>query len=496
MERPALQRLLSDIAEGHVDTVVVYKVDRLTPSLADFAKMVELFDRHGVSFVAVTQQFNTTTSMGRLTLNILLSFAQFEREVTGERIRDKIAASKRKGLWMGGVTPLGYEVRDRKLVTVPAETEAVRSIYTRYLELGSVRLLKQDLDRREIRSKARLHRDGSRTGGSAFSRGALYALLSNPIYVGEIAHRDARYPGRHEAIVDRTLWEAVQLKLDEQGPGSLTRARKTAPSPLVGKLFDSAGNKLTPSHATKNGRQYRYYISTALMTGTRDETGGWRLPAPQLEAVVADGAARCLADRAAIAAALEEAGIAPNALAAALKAADDQQGRLRSEADRAEALSALIDRVELDPHGLRLVLSLAPLVSHDTTRPKTALLTVTRDIPLRIKRRGVEMRLVIENAHASTSKPDPILLKEVARAYRCFDAFLTGKVGSMAELPTCEAVDERYVRRLLPLAFLAPEIIQAIVSGNQPVDLTARKLIRGTTLALDWQTQKQVLGFR
>src|SRR3954454_23479137 len=213
LERPALQHLLADIAQHRVDTIVVYKVDRLTRSLMDFAKLVELFDRHGVTFVAVTQQFNTTSSMGRLTLNILLSFAQFEREVIGERVRDKIAASKQKGMWMGGVAPLGYEIKDRKLAICPEGAETVRLIFCRYLELGSVRVLKQELDQTGIRSKERTRRDGSRIGGQSFSRGALYALLSNPIYIGEIAHKGVRYPGQHQAILDRAVWDAVQQRL-------------------------------------------------------------------------------------------------------------------------------------------------------------------------------------------------------------------------------------------------------------------------------------------
>src|SRR2546421_4911428 len=202
LARPALQMLLADVRDRKVDIVVVYKVDRLTRSLADFAKLIELFDAQAVSFVAVTQQFNTTTSMGRLTLNILLSFAQFEREVIGERVRDKIAASKKKGMWMGGIAPLGYAIEHRKLVILHEEAETVRLIFARYRELGSVRLLKEDLDRQGARSKQRLYRDGTRVGGQPFSRGALYALLSNPIYVGEIAHKGARYPGQHEAILD------------------------------------------------------------------------------------------------------------------------------------------------------------------------------------------------------------------------------------------------------------------------------------------------------
>jgi site-specific DNA recombinase len=213
MERPALQRLLEDIRNGLVDVLVVYKVDRLTRALADFAKMVEIFDASAVSFVAVTQQFNTTTSMGRLTLNVLLSFAQFEREVTGERIRDKIAASKRKGLWMGGMVPLGYDLDDRRLLINQAEAFVVRQIYQRYLELGSVRLLKQDLDQRRVASKVRLSRKGTSSGGQSFSRGALYELLSNPIYLGEIRYKCERHPGQHQPILERDLWEQVQRRL-------------------------------------------------------------------------------------------------------------------------------------------------------------------------------------------------------------------------------------------------------------------------------------------
>src|SRR6266436_6073312 len=233
MERPALQRLMGDIDQGLVDAVVVYKVDRLTRSLADFAKMIEVFDARGVSFVAVTQQFNTTTSMGRLTLNVLLSFAQFEREVTGERIRDKIAASKQKGMWMGGLVPIGYDVIDRRLQVNQTEAETVREIFRRYLELGSVRLLMEDLNRRGIRSKVRVASNGKRSGGNLFFRGALYALLSNPIYIGEIRHKAVHHPGLHESIVDRELWNATQLLLRSHSVHHASRPRKSAPSPLT-----------------------------------------------------------------------------------------------------------------------------------------------------------------------------------------------------------------------------------------------------------------------
>jgi site-specific DNA recombinase len=297
MERPALQRLLVDISQGLVDVVVVYKVERLTQALSDFAKMVELLDARGVSFVAVTQQFNTTTSMGRLTLNVLLSLAQFEREVTGERIRDKIAASKRKGIWMGGLVPLGYDVIDRRLVVNESEAETVREIFRQYLELGSVRLLTEDLNRRGIRSKVRVARNGNRSGRNPFFRGAFYSLLSDPIYIGELRHKGIRHRGLHEAMVERELWDGTQLLLRSNAVRRGPRARKSALSPLTGKLFDESGQSLTPSHAVKGVRRYRYYVSRGLSQGTVDAGGrGWRLPAPEIERTVASAARTILGD--------------------------------------------------------------------------------------------------------------------------------------------------------------------------------------------------------
>src|SRR5271154_1724216 len=315
MERPALQRLLEDIRHGLIDVVVVYKVDRLTRSLADFARMVEVFDAQGVSFVAVTQQFNTTTSMGRLTLNVLLSFAQFEREVTGERIRDKIAASKKKGIWMGGMVPLGYEVHERRLVVNEAEAARVREIFGRYLELGSVRLLMEEMNRRGIRSKVRVARNGKTSGGNSFFRGALYVLLSNPIYIGEIRHKGVRHPGLHEPILDRQLWEKTQLLLRSQAVRGASRATKSVASPLLGRLFDESGQSLTPSHAVKGERRYRYYVSRSLIKETADSAGrGWRLPAPEIERTVAASACQILSDRTAIAAAAQASALADNRL--------------------------------------------------------------------------------------------------------------------------------------------------------------------------------------
>src|SRR6266853_1981303 len=255
IDRPALQRLLEDLRAGKVDIIVVYKVDRLTRSLADFAKLVELFDQHGVSFVSVTQQFNTTTSMGRLTLNVLLSFAQFEREVTSERIRDKIGASKRRGLWVGGMVPLGYVSRDKKLFIEKEQAERVCTIFRRYLDLGSIGLLLADLRERGIVTKVRQLSDGRTVGGIPFTRGPLAYLLRNRFYIGEVAFRGQICPGEHPPILDRDLFEAVQLKLAEQHNG-YRAARASPEAPLMGRIFDDRGNHMSPSHSRKGGARY------------------------------------------------------------------------------------------------------------------------------------------------------------------------------------------------------------------------------------------------
>jgi DNA invertase Pin-like site-specific DNA recombinase len=269
LTRPALRRLLADVEAKKVDTIVVYKVDRLTRSLADFAKIVEVLDARGVSFVSVTQQFNTTSSMGRLTLNVLLSFAQFEREVTGERIRDKIAASKRKGMWMGGTVSLGYEVKERKLIVNGEEATLVNRLFRLYLELGCVRKLKARLDAEGITTTLRTSGVGNQSGGTPYARGALYKILQNRIYLGEIHHRKEYYIGEHEAIVPRELWDQVQEKLRTNRQGQRDGLRTESPSLLGELLQDADGKRFTPSHTLKNGRRYRYYVCDSKI-GTRE----------------------------------------------------------------------------------------------------------------------------------------------------------------------------------------------------------------------------------
>src|SRR3954467_10982313 len=285
-DRPDLQKLLDDIRARKIDVIVVYKVDRLTRSLADFAKLVELFDAQAVSFVSVTQQFNTTTSMGRLTLNVLLSFAQFEREVTSERIRDKIAASKRKGMWMGGNVPLGYDANERTLVINPAEAETVRRVFALYRELGCVRRVKEEADRLGLRTKCSTTTSGTERGGKPFSRGHLYTLLSNPIYTGHIAHKGELHPGQQAALIDDESWSTVRNQLAANTSNHRRRAKAAEPSLLAGLLVDARGERLTPSHAVKKGRRYRYYVSAALITDAGTDREGWRLAAREIEEAV------------------------------------------------------------------------------------------------------------------------------------------------------------------------------------------------------------------
>src|SRR6476660_9921211 len=272
-DRPALPRLLDDVRTSKVDVIVVYKVDRLTRSLADFAKLVELFDQHDVSFVSVTQQFNTTTSMGRLTLNVLLSFAQFEREVTSERIRDKIGASKRKGLWVGGMAPLGYDTKDRKISVNEAEAERVRTIFRSYLLLGSLGLLMADLRQQGIVTKVRTLKSGATVGGIPFTRGPLAHLLRNRFYIGDVIFKGEVLAGEQPAIVERDLFDAVQAKLSEQVNNHKT-ARMKSEALLAGRIFDDRGNRMTPSHVRKRGIKYRYYLSSAMLQGQPDRAGG------------------------------------------------------------------------------------------------------------------------------------------------------------------------------------------------------------------------------
>ena len=494
MERPALKALLAHVKEKRIDVVVVYKVDRLTRSLADFAKIVEIFDAQGVSFVAVTQQFNTTTSMGRLTLNVLLSFAQFEREVTGERIRDKIAASKQKGMWMGGTPPLGYDLRDRRLVVNKAEAETVRLIFRLYIEHKTLRKVRQELDRRSVTSKQWMSRGGVRHGGFPFGRGALYHLLANPIYVGEIRHKSMTYPGQHEAIIERATWQRVQEMLSQKAAHPRGRTVRRSPGLLMGKLFDQSGEPLYSCWAKKGQRRYRYFVSKRLVRGTaKPDDRGWRLPAERTELAVMAGTRQMLSDRGALASTLRAFGFAAAELKQAVEAIDSKV-KSHQRVETAEDTGTLVERVELKRDGMQITLNLRALLPADRFPGGGANLRMTRLVPLQMRRRGVETRLVLPGEAVAASRTDPALLRALARGYQWFGELAAGTAVSTKQIAAREGVSDSYVRHLVPLALLAPAIVESICAGRQGVCLSAERLKTQAGVPIEWDAQQRLLA--
>lgn len=511
MNRPALQRLLADVASGRVDLVVVYKVDRLTRSLSDFAKIVEVLDGHGASFVSVTQQFNTTTSMGRLTLNMLLSFAQFEREVTGERIRDKIAASKRKGMWMGGSVPLGYEVKDRKLVVHQAEAERVRQIYRAYVDLGTVRLVQQHLTERGIMGK----------GGRPLARGALFHLLQNRVYRGEVAHRGNVYPGEQEPIVDAELWEAVQRGLADSRADRRLGGNASHPSLLAGMVTDATGEPMIPTHANKGRRRYRYYVSNGLITGTRDDhADALRVPAAALERVVVGRIARLLTDGSELLSVMRSVGAMPKEAARQrriLEAAETMARRWHQQGHTAQravllALGAEITvqrheiAIDLVPHGLLAVLTsksqsaaratVSAGDNHhgDEHGDDRRLPCITITEPVALRRAGREMALLVGSTVAS-DRSDPSLVRLIAKAWALREALVMSTAPSLTAVAAAQGISQSYATRLVRVAWLAPDIVETILGGCQPPNLTASRLMQDTRIPTDWQDQRRALGF-
>ena len=437
-ERPALQRLLTDIRARKLDIIVVYKVDRLTRSLADFAKLVELFDAHGVSFVSVTQQFNTTTSMGRLTLNVLLSFAQFEREVTSERIRDKIGASKRKGLWVGGKAALGYEVKDHKIVVVENDAERVRTIFRTYLELGSINLLMADLHERKIVTKVQALKSGKTIGGIPFTSGPLGYLLRNRFYIGEVVYKGEILPGEQIPIVDRELFEAVQAKLAEQ-QNNHTKTRAKSEALLTGLIFDDRDNRMTPSHARKKGMKYRYYVSLPLLQGQPDRVGSiHRVPATEIEKLVGDALRRKFE-------------VAPNI-------------------DLRDLIKVHVHRVEVKPK--QLVVELKANTEKQEREAGSALEII--QIPW-TKPPSKRRREIIEPESKSMPDARPIradararLVVAIARGRRWLDELVAGDVPDIETIADRERCSVRKVNMTVSLAFLAPDLVKAAIEGRLP----------------------------
>lgn len=503
LERPALEALLRDIRQKKVDVVVVYKIDRLTRSLFDFSKIVEIFDAGGVSFVSVTQQFNTTTSMGRLTLNVLLSFAQFEREVTGERIRDKIAASKKKGMWMGGCVPLGYRVEKRELVVDDQEAQHIRTVYDQYLKLGSVRTVKDAADALGIRS-----RPTSRTPGSLLGLGHIYRILTNPIYMGKISHKGVLSDGQHEAIIDPKAWHRVQEILQANNARERDQPNAAGSSPLAGIIFDEQGERLTPSHAVKGGRRYRYYISNVLVRDPGN-TSGIRLSAPEIEAAVCQIIQGVLRD--------------PQQVASLIAAPDPSPSEIEEIVGRAKTfvdsiarkppyeqlvgLKHTLARIVIGTQQITLALKRSALESiihcepgrqsHEERVPASQawddLLAIS--LPLRIGRRGRETRIILQSGQTRRRPADQSLVTLIARGYAWRHQVATGDVKSMLDIAKREKVTDSYVSRIVTLGFLAPDIITAILDGSAPAELTGNRLQALHDLPLDWPSQRQILGF-
>ena len=499
LERPAAQRLLTDIRAGRIDIVVVYKVDRLTRSLADFARLVELFDAEAVSFVSVTQQFNTTSSMGRLTLNVLLSFAQFEREVTGERIRDKIAASKKKGMWMGGNVPLGYDASERTLVINPAEAETVRRVFALYRELGCVRRVKEEADRLGLRTKCSTTRNGTERGGKPFSRGHLYTLLSNPIYTGHIAHKGELHPGQQAALIDDESWSTVRDQLAANTSNHRRRAKAAEPSLLAGLLVDARGERLTPSHAVKKGRRYRYYVSAALITDAGTDREGWRLAAREIEEAVIRILADALTSPASLVERFGAAGMPSDQVRKLLSRAAGMAAALGgSPGERAKLVRELVEKIIVDEKTIIIKLRRGLLLGEDVASSASEAASdsaVELTATAAFTRRGAETKLVLPGLalQKHSSRCDPALIKAIARGRAWFEELVSGRARSLQELAKRDGISRRYIRRLIGLAFLSPELIEAILQGRQPVALTATRLTE-LDLPLDWTEQHKLLA--
>ena len=486
LERPALKELFQDIKDGKVDTVVVYKIDRLTRSLMDFSKIVELFDKKSVTFVSITQQFNTTTSMGRLTLNILLSFAQFEREVTGERIRDKKEASRKKGMWTGGIAPIGYKLENKKLIPDEKYVPTVTTIFEKYLEFEGMLKLKQYLDENNI---------SSRTNRS-ISKGNLYKILSNKIYIGLISYKENDYEGEHEGIIDKELFDKVQELLKQNRNNNKCKITAKSPSLLAGKLFDDNGNRMSPSHSNKKGRRYRYYVSQALLQFRKQDAGtSTKIPAGEIENFVRKEIEIFLTDK--------------NSLQKYISDFDvHSQKLILSKVSKFEISDNFIrvvlakvvlfkDKVEVILckkqliKGLESIITGTKLLDETTSKPDEPV-SITKNIRISSTSRNGSV-LVVNNVENKEVNINPLLVKIIAKSYYWNKLIMDGTFQSIADICRMEEViDYDYIKDALSLTVLSPKIVEAILNGTQPADWTIQKLLKVKTL--DWQEQERLLN--
>lgn len=480
LDRPALQRLLHDMRDGKIDLIVVYKIDRLTRSLTDFARLVDDFDGADCSFVSVTQSFNTSTSMGRLTLNVLLSFAQFEREVTAERIRDKFAASKRKGLWMGGLEPFGYtrhpDPKVQSLIPVGEEALIVKKLFELYDHHSCTSRVESEARGLGFKSRERSFGSGRNQGGTYFGRGYIHKILTNPIYIGKIRYREKLFDGLHDAIISEALWTRVQRKLSD-GSGKRRGVQQSSPgSILAGKLVLENGERFTPSHANKNGRRYRYYVSSSLLKG-KDEGNGWRLPASALEAYVSNEIRTFVLHNQYRLIEYADVGQAFHIVTQSITLSDNQAF------DCLKGLQIKKGEVEftLDPSVIASFLNIP--VEAVSKRG------CTFRAPFQLRRKGVEICILHQGV---TTSPDKTLIKALAKA--CADLEEIKKGEMIIDIAKCEGTDKSNIRRRLPLAFLSPKITEKILAGEQPVELNLERLM-ATDLPMSWDQKWSLLGF-
>ena len=491
MERPGLKRLMADVEAGKVDVIVVYKVDRLTRALSDFAKIVDILDGAGASFVSVTQSFNTTTSMGRLTLNVLLSFAQFEREVTGERIRDKIAASKKKGMWMGGPLPLGYDVKDRKLMINEKEAKIVRHIFDRYCALKSIGELAGELERDGIRSKPRTYRSGRKAGNQIFGKGALAHLLQNRIFIGEITHKDQSYAGEHKPIIDRKLWGTLQALIHKNRNNHRLQSQADQPSPFAGMLTDGLGRAMTPTHAKRGNRRYRYYVTRPQNIDGKSLPDAWRIPAREIERPIQARLAAWLRDEANIAATLSDLAskvpsqtLISNCAELAIRIETATPSRLR------DILLCIDLQIKLSEGAVTLNFDASKLAEHiyPQLHVSGSDTNVTISIAMTLAKRGQELRLVFASSEpVQTKRIDTKLIGLIAKAEAAYFTLASGESVPSEQRP--------HLARLARLRFLAPDIVTAILEGRQPAMLSSRKVLRATGIPHCWKAQRVFFGF-
>jgi site-specific DNA recombinase len=501
-DRPALKRLLADIQSHLIDVVVVYKVDRLTRSLADFAKIVEIFDAAGVSFVSVTQQFNTTTSMGRLTLNVLLSFAQFEREVTGERIRDKIAASKQKGMWMGGWVPIGYDRKDRTLTINETEARTVRTIFDLFLKLKNVARVQTELARLHLTTKPYATPRGRAVGGLSFARGHIYRILSNPLYIGEIEHKGVRYPGQQPSLIDGATWDAVQAQLASNHHANRTRTNAKSQSLLAGLIYDEAGNRLLSSHATKNGKRYRYYV-TSHQTGrsvASANLGRLRLPAALIDELVRGKLQSFLVDKTQISRLLRQSGCRPAEIGSGLGIAGDCAASLTSSSSMAQTVADMLARVTVSATYLKISIKPDRLLAMLTDRSRENDQDDDQDdlialeMPVPATPGGGSGKLVFEDQNAVIR--DAVVIKVIARASHWFEQLTTGKAQSMAEIAVGDGITDNYVSNLIHLAWLSPDIVDRVLDGEPAATTLARTAMLTRKSQVFWRADGQGRGDR